>query len=131
MLLEGRVALVTGASRGIGAAIARAFAAAGATLLLCARGDGVDALARELTAAQRPARAMRGDVSDPAFARELIASVRKEHGRLDVLVNNAGILRQGLIGMTSADQMRELLQVNVLAVMTLTQYAARVMDPAR
>jgi 3-oxoacyl-[acyl-carrier protein] reductase len=131
MLLEGRVALVTGASRGIGAAIARAFAAAGATLLLCARGDGVDALARELTAAQRPARAMRGDVSDPAFARELIASVRKEHGRLDVLVNNAGILRQGLIGMTSADQMRELLDVNVLAVMVLTQYATRAMDPQR
>jgi 3-oxoacyl-[acyl-carrier protein] reductase len=131
MLLEGRVALVTGASRGIGAAIARAFAAAGATLLLCARGDGVDALARELTAAQRPARAMRGDVSDPAFARELIASVRKEHGRLDVLVNNAGILRQGLIGMTSADQMRELLDVNVLAVMVLTQYATRAMDLQR
>ncbi len=43
---------------------------------------------------------MRGDLSDPAFARELIASARKEHGRLDVLVNNAGILRQGLIGMT-------------------------------
>jgi 3-oxoacyl-[acyl-carrier protein] reductase len=131
MLLEGRVALVTGASRGIGAAIARAFAAAGATLLLCARGDGVDALAHELTAAQHPARAMRGDVSDPAFARELIASVRKEHGRLDVLVNNAGILRQGLIGMTSVDQMRELLDVNVLAVMVLTQYATRAMDPRR
>ncbi|HJR49794.1 MAG TPA: SDR family NAD(P)-dependent oxidoreductase, partial [Gemmatimonadales bacterium] len=55
----------------------------------------------------------------------------KEYGRLDVLVNNAGILRQGLIGMTSAEQMRELLDVNVLALMTLTQYATRVMDPAR
>ena len=81
--------------------------------------------------AERPARALRGDISDPAFARELIASRRKEHGRLDVLVNNAGILRQGLIGMTSTEQMRELLDVNVLALMTLTQYATRVMDSER
>jgi 3-oxoacyl-[acyl-carrier protein] reductase len=131
MLLEGRVALVTGASRGIGAAIARAFAAEGATLVLCARSEGVDTVARELATARRPARAMRGDISDPAFARELIGSVRKEHGRLDVLVNNAGILRQGLIGMTSTDQMREMLDVNVLAIMTLTQYATRVMDSQR
>jgi 3-oxoacyl-[acyl-carrier protein] reductase len=131
MLLEGRVAVVTGASRGIGAAIARAFFAQGATLLLCARGEGVEAVARELSSAERPVRALRGDVSDPAFARDLIATARREHGRLDVLVNNAGILRQGLIGMTSADQIRELLEVNVLAVMTLTQYAARLMDPGR
>jgi 3-oxoacyl-[acyl-carrier protein] reductase len=131
MLLEGRIALVTGASRGIGAAIARAFAAEGATLLLCARGEGVDDLARELTAARCPARAMRGDIRDATFARELITSARKEHGRLDVLVNNAGILRQGLVGMTSTEQMRELLDVNVVAVMVLTQYATRLMDPSR
>jgi 3-oxoacyl-[acyl-carrier protein] reductase len=131
MLLEGRVALITGASRGIGAAIARAFAAEGATLLLCARSEGVETLARELDAANRPVRAMRGDVGDPAFARELITSARRQHGRLDVLVNNAGILRQGLIGMTTTDQMRELLDVNVLAVMMLTQYASRVMDSRR
>ena len=131
MLLEGRVALVTGASRGIGAAIARAFAAEGAILLLCARGEGVDDVARELAAAQHPARGMRGDVRDPTFARELVTSAKKEHGRLDVLVNNAGILRQGLVGMTSTEQMRELLDVNVLSVMMLTQYAVRVMDPRR
>lgn len=131
MLLKGRVALVTGASRGIGAAIARAFAAEGATLLLCARGEAVDTVARDLHAAERPARAMRGDVSDPTFARDLITAARKEYGRLDVLVNNAGILRQGLIGMTSTEHMRELWNVNVLAVMALTQYAMRVMDPQR
>jgi 3-oxoacyl-[acyl-carrier protein] reductase len=131
MLLEGRVALVTGASRGIGAAIARAYAAEGASLLLCARSEGVEALAGELATGQRPVRALRGDLSDAAFARELITSVRKEHGRLDVLVNNAGILRQGLIGMTSTEQMRELLEVNIVALMTLTQYAIRVMDAKR
>jgi 3-oxoacyl-[acyl-carrier protein] reductase len=131
MLLEGRVAVVTGASRGIGAAIARAFAAHGASLLLCARSEGVDQVAREVGLAERPVRAVRGDVSDPAFARELITAARKEHGRLDVLVNNAGILRQGLVGMTSPEQMRELLEVNVLALMNLSQYAARVMDARR
>jgi 3-oxoacyl-[acyl-carrier protein] reductase len=131
MLLEGRVAVVTGASRGIGAAIARAFAAHGAHLVVCARSEALDQVARELSSAERPVRAVRGDLSDPAFARELITTARKEHGRLDVLVNNAGILRQGLIGMTSAEQMRELLEVNVLALMTLSQYAARIMDPRR
>jgi 3-oxoacyl-[acyl-carrier protein] reductase len=131
MLLEGRVAVVTGASRGIGAAIARAFAAHGASLLLCARSEGVDQVAREVGLAEHPVRAVRGDVSDPAFARELITAARKEHGRLDVLVNNAGILRQGLVGMTPPEQMRELLEVNVLALMNLSQYAARVMDARR
>ena len=131
MLLEDRIALVTGASRGIGAGIARALAAEGATLLLCARSEGVEAVAAELASSPGPVRAMRGDISDPAFAKNLIAAVRKEHGRLDVLVNNAGILRQGLIGMTSTDQMRELLEVNVVALMALTQYATRIMDAQR
>jgi 3-oxoacyl-[acyl-carrier protein] reductase len=131
MLLEGRVTVVTGAGRGIGAAIARAFAAQGATLLLCARGEAVEAVARDLQADGRPVRALRGDIGDPAFARELIAAARKEYGRVDVLVNNAGILRQGLVGMTSPEQMRELLEVNVLGLMTLTQYAVRVMDSQR
>jgi 3-oxoacyl-[acyl-carrier protein] reductase len=128
MLLEGRVALVTGASRGIGAAVARAFAREGAALVLCARSDAVEAVAAELTTAERPARAVRGDITDAAFARDLVASVRKEHGRVDVLVNNAGVLRQGLIGMTSPEHMREMLNLNVLAVMLLTQYATRAME---
>jgi 3-oxoacyl-[acyl-carrier protein] reductase len=131
MLLEGRVALVTGASRGIGAAIARAFVTEGATVVLCARSEAVETLAAELTAAGHPARAMRGDVTDLTFSREVISTVRKEHGRVDVLVNNAGILRRGLIGMTSTDHMRELMDVNVLALMALTQYATRVMDRGR
>jgi 3-oxoacyl-[acyl-carrier protein] reductase len=131
MLLEGRVALVTGASRGIGAAIARAFALEGASLLLCARSEGVEAVATELASGSNPVRAMRGDVRNPEFARELIVAVRKEHGRLDVLVNNAGILQEGRIGMIPVDQMREVLEVNVLSVMVLTQYAVRAMNAER
>jgi 3-oxoacyl-[acyl-carrier protein] reductase len=131
MLLEGRIALVTGASRGIGAAIARAFAAQGAALLLCARSEVVETVARDLDRPQHPARAMRGDIGEPNFARELITSVRKEHGRLDVLVNNAGILQEGRIGMIPVEQMREVLNVNIMSVMMLTQYAVRAMDPSR
>lgn len=131
MLLEGRVALVTGASRGIGAAIARAFAKEGATLILCARSEEVEKVAAELSAGSGPVRAVRGDISDPEFTRSIVASTRKEHGRLDVLVNNAGILRQGLIGMTSTAQLRELWDVNVLALIMLTQYAVRIMEPSR
>ena len=131
MLLEGRVALVTGASRGIGAGIARAFAAQGATLVLTARSEAVDVLAAEQSTPEHPARALRGDVADPAFARDLIAAVRKEHGKLDVLVNNAGILRQGLVGMTSVDDVRQMLEVNVVALVTLTQIAVRIMDRQR
>jgi len=131
MLLEGRVALVTGASRGIGAGIARAFAAQGATLVLTARSEAIDVLAAELSTPEHPARALRGDVADPAFARDLIAAVRKEHGKIDVLVNNAGILRQGLVGMTSVDDVRQMLEVNVVALVTLTQIAVRIMDRQR
>jgi 3-oxoacyl-[acyl-carrier protein] reductase len=74
---------------------------------------------------------MRGDVGDTGFARSLVTAARKQHGKLDVLVNNAGILRQGLIGMTSTEHIREMLEINVLAVMTLTQYASRAMDAQR
>lgn len=130
MLLEGRVALVTGASRGIGAGIARAFAAEGASLMLCARTEGVETIARELSS-RHPVDAMRGDVSKPDFARDLIAAVRKKHGRLDVLVNNAGIMQEGRIGMIPVQQMQQVLDVNVLSVMMLTQYGVRAMDPSR
>jgi 3-oxoacyl-[acyl-carrier protein] reductase len=131
MLLEGRVALVTGASRGIGAAIARAFAAEGASLMLCARGEGVEAVAGEIASRPQQVTAMRGDVRDLDFARELIVAVRKQHGRLDVLVNNVGILQEGRIGMIPVEQMREVLDVNVVSMMALTQYAVRAMDPTR
>jgi 3-oxoacyl-[acyl-carrier protein] reductase len=131
MLLEDRSALVTGASRGIGAAIARTFAAEGARLVICGRSEQTDAVAAEIRARGGRVTALRGDVRDEAFARQLVQTCRKEHGHLDVLVNNAGIMRQGLLGMTPTAAIRELLEVNVIALVVLTQYAVRVMDGTR
>jgi 3-oxoacyl-[acyl-carrier protein] reductase len=131
MLLEARSALITGAGRGIGAAIARAFAAEGALLVICDLSEQVETVAAEIRAGGGHATVLRGDVRDEAFAKELIQVCRAEHGHLDVLVNNAGILRQGLLGMTPAAAIREMFEVNVVALIVLTQYAIRIMDAAR
>jgi 3-oxoacyl-[acyl-carrier protein] reductase len=131
MLLEGRTALVTGASRGIGAAIARGFATEGAKVVLCARSDQVEAVAKDIRAAGGHATAIRGDLREAAFAKDLVMACRKEFGALDVLVNNAGVIKRSLLGMTSLDDVREMFDVNVVALINLTQYALRIMDNAR
>ena len=93
MKLKGRVALITGASQGLGAEIAAHFAAEGASLMLCARDE---AAVREVAAALKikhggTALAMRCDVGDPQSVDALVAATLKQFGKLDVLVNNAGI----------------------------------------
>src|SRR5207244_2876262 len=93
--------------------------------------EGVESVAAEIRGQGRMAMALRGDVRDENHAKQLVQLCRKEHGRLDVLVNNAGILRQALLGMLPVDAMREMFEVNVFALITLTQYAVRVMDGAR
>ncbi len=92
--LEGRVALVTGASRGLGEGVARALAAAGAGVMLAARdGAAVAAVAQAITEAGGRARSMACDVSDYAAVERLAAATREAFGgRLDILVNNAGVI---------------------------------------
>jgi len=90
--LDGRVALVTGASRGLGWAMAEALARHGATVLLNARGrDALATKAAELTGAGLQAAAVPFDVNDGAAVAAAIADIVKRHGRLDILINNAGI----------------------------------------
>jgi NAD(P)-dependent dehydrogenase (short-subunit alcohol dehydrogenase family) len=90
MSFEGRVALVTGASRGIGAATARAFARAGAAVVLAARSaDALDALAREITEAGGRALAVPTDVGDASAVARLVETTVDTFGRLDAAVNNA------------------------------------------
>lgn len=90
-LLDGRIAIVTGASRGIGAASARAFAEAGATVVLAARtAEAIAAIAEEISAAGGSALAVPTDVTDPESVQRLVEKTVATFGRLDVAFNNAG-----------------------------------------
>ena len=107
--LEGKTALVTGASRGIGAAIAEELARAGASVVLGCR-SGVEE-AEEL--AQRlGGRAIRADVSDPDDAKRLV----EEAGDLDILVNNAGLTRDGLLARMPDDDWRAVIETNLSSI---------------
>jgi NAD(P)-dependent dehydrogenase (short-subunit alcohol dehydrogenase family) len=91
--LEGKVALVTGASRGLGEGVARALAKAGAGVMLVSRsGEASAAVAHEITSAGGRAAAMGCDVGDYATVERVVAATRQRFGRLDILVNNAGVI---------------------------------------
>lgn len=91
--LQGQVAIVTGAGRGIGAAAARRLAAAGAMVVLAARSaDEIEAVAAELRHAKRQAIAVAGDITDPDVVEEVVESALDQFNRVDILVNNAGVI---------------------------------------
>ncbi|CAN5121770.1 SDR family oxidoreductase [soil metagenome] len=126
--LEGRVALVTGASRGLGFAMADALAEHGATVVIGARDRAaLDAAAKKITAKGFRAEAEAFDVADSAAGRKAIDGIAERHGRLDILVNNAGIQhRTELTEWTDADFAR-ILAVNLTACFHLARDAARIM----
>lgn len=116
--LAGKTALVTGASRGIGRAIAVELAAAGASVVISYREAAEEA---EALAAQIGARAVRADVSDPSSAQALV----EQAGDLDVLVNNAGITRDGLIVRMSDEDWRTVIDTNLSSCFYTCRAAAR------
>jgi len=125
--LANKVALVTGASKGIGAAIAKALAAEGASVAVnyAASQAGADAVVQAITKAGGKAAAVQGDVSNPAQAQSLIESTIATFGRLDVLVNNAGVYELGPIESVTEAQYRKMFDINVLGVLLTTQAAIK------
>jgi 3-oxoacyl-[acyl-carrier protein] reductase len=132
--LSGRVALVTGSSRGIGKTIATKLFAAGTKVVLNARSESEDLCTlRDELAAERPddvAIAI-GDVSDRAAVRTIVRTAFDRWKRLDVLVNNAGVLRDALIGMIPEGDMDTVIGVNLLGTIAAIQHAARLMARTR
>jgi 3-oxoacyl-[acyl-carrier protein] reductase len=126
-LLEGKTALVTGASRGIGRAIALRFAEEGANVAFTflSSVEKGQALEAELTAKGVKAKGYRSDASDYKAAEELINAVIKDLGGLDVLVNNAGITKDGLLMRMSEEQWDTVITVNLKSVFNLTKAATR------
>ena len=126
--LEGKVALVTGASQGIGEAVARRLAAAGATVLVAARSEEkVAAVASSIVADGGRAEAVRLDVADPESVSAVFRGVAERHGKLDVLVNNAGITGDGLLIRTSRESWGRVLATDLTGVFLVTQEAVRLM----
>ncbi len=126
--LEGKVALVTGGSQGIGAAIARRLGAAGAHVAVAARNEEkARAVAGEIAAAGGSAEALRLDVADPASVAAGFKALVEKHGKLDVLVNNAGITDDGLILRMGKPAWDRVLATDLTGVFLAAQEAAKVM----
>lgn len=123
-MLSDKVALVTGAGRGIGAAIAAALAQAGATVWLAGRNPAaLDALAATLP----QARAVMLDVTDEASVKAAFLELRKGSGGLDILINNAGIMEPATLVTTRAPSLEAMLRTNVTGAYLCAQMAARLM----
>lgn len=129
--LQGKVALVTGAGRGIGKGIAAALAEAGASVALVSRSaDEVKTAAEQIRTLGVSACALVGDVSDPAQVDRLAAECVHELGRLDILVNNAGTIRIRSLFEHDLESWDEVFAINTRAVFLCSKAAARIMADA-
>ncbi|MSO51499.1 MAG: 3-oxoacyl-ACP reductase [Acidobacterium sp.] len=128
---DGKIAIVTGASRGIGRAIARRLATGGATVICVARGTNAEATAAEIAASGGVALAHSADVTDAAAVEALVKGTVETHGRLDILVSNAGIARDQLMLRMKRADWDDVLATNLTAAFTLCQAALKPMIKQR
>lgn len=125
--LKGKVAIVTGASKGIGAAIAKALAAEGAAVVVnyASSKAGADAIVSEITKAGGKAVAVGGSVADATTGQALVDAAIQHYGKLDILVNNAGVYEFAPVEEISAEHYHKQFNVNVLGLLQTTQAAVK------
>ncbi len=129
--LQGKVAVVTGASKGIGAGIAKAFAEEGASVVVnyASSREGADKVVSEITAKGGKAIAVGGDVAKAADVKSLLAETKKAFGKLDVLVNNAGVYNLVALEDVSESDFHRQFNINVLGPTLLAQEALHHFGP--
>ena len=131
MPFEGKVAIVTGASRGIGRAIALELSRRGATIIAAARGTNAQTVVDEITAAGGRAETASADMTDPASLEALVSGTLARHGRIDILISNAGITRDQLMLRMKRADWDEVLSTNLTAAFTLCQLVLKPMIKQR
>ena len=125
--LEGKVAVVTGASKGIGASIAKHLAAEGASVVVnyASSKEGAEKVVAEITGKGGQAIAVQGDVAKQADIDKLFNETKKKYGRLDILVNNAGVYEFAPLEALTETQFHKIFNLNVLGLLLTTQTAAK------
>jgi 3-oxoacyl-[acyl-carrier protein] reductase len=129
--LNGKIAVVTGASKGIGASIAEHLAAEGASVVVnyASSKPGADAVVKRITDKGGKAIAVQGDVSKPADITRLFSETKKAYGKLDILVNNAGIYEFLPLEAVTAEHFHKQFDLNVLGLLLTTQEAVKLIGP--
>jgi 3-oxoacyl-[acyl-carrier protein] reductase len=128
--LEGKVAIVTGASKGIGAGIAKQFAAEGATVVVnyASSKDAAEKVVKEITGKGGKAVAIQGDIAKQADIERVFAETKKQFGKLDILVNNAGVYEFSPLDGVTGEHFHKQFDLNVLGLVLASKEAAKYFD---
>lgn len=126
-MLQGKTAVVTGAAKGIGKAIALAFAKEGCNIVLNYHSSLDDETVQEIEACGVTCMPVQGDVSDFAFAADMMKKVKKELGSVDILVNNAGITKDMLLMRMTEEQFDSVIQTNLKGTFNMIRHASSIM----